>query len=139
MSQTWTVKDSNTAKFFIAYIEDQVEQGVDRVYAIQKMDRTYRQNNALHLLLRRMANDLNDAGIDYPHPLNPEFRMQWNELRVKTLLLVPYCEWMFKTEHTSHLNTEQFAELLDAFVDGVNQATGVYTPIPSQEFTNAPS
>ena len=133
MSQTWTVRDKNTADFFIAYIKDQVEQGVERVYTIQKMDRTYRQNNTLYLLVRRMANDLNDAGVDYPHPLNPEFRMQWNEVRVKELLLTPYCVWMFKTEHTSHLNTEQFAELLDAFVDGVNQATGVYTPIPSQE------
>ena len=26
MSQTWKVTDKNTAKFFIAYIEDQVEQ-----------------------------------------------------------------------------------------------------------------
>ena len=138
MSQSWTVKNKDTADFFIAYIQDQVEQGVERVYSIEKADRSYRQNNTLHLLVRRMANDLNDAGIDYPHPLNPTFRMQWNEVRVKELLLVPYCEWMFKTEHTSHLNTEQFSEL-DAFVDGVNQATGVYTPIPSQEFTNAPS
>jgi hypothetical protein len=50
MSETWTVKDSNTAKFFIAYIESQVEQRIDRVYTIQKMDRTYRQNRTLHLL-----------------------------------------------------------------------------------------
>jgi len=127
------VKNKDTADFFIAYIKDQVEQGVERVYSIQKMDRTYRQNNTLHLLFRRMASDLNDAGIDYPHPLNESFRMQWNELRVKELLFAPYCHWMFETENSSHLDTKQLSEVMEALVDGVNQSTGVYTPIPSQE------
>ena len=52
MSETWTVKNKDTAKFFVAYVESQVEQGVDRVYTIRKADRTYRQNRTLHLLFR---------------------------------------------------------------------------------------
>ena len=139
MSQTWKVTDKNTAKFFIAYIEDQVEQGIDRVYTIQKMDRTHRQNNTLHLLFRRMANDLNDAGApDIPHPFNPVFRMRWTEEKVKELLFKPYLwhlskEWDKQTENSSDCTTEQLSEVMQELVDGVNQAVGVYTPIPSQE------
>ena len=68
MGQTWTVTDKNTQDFFIAYIKDQVEQGIVRVYTIQKADRTFKQNNALHLLFTRLADGLNDAGYGIPHP-----------------------------------------------------------------------
>jgi hypothetical protein len=139
MSQTWTVKDSNTAKFFIAYIEDQVEQGVDRVYTIQKMDRTYRQNNALHLLFRNMASALNDAGFEISHPFKPDLEIPWSEHSVKDLLYRPIITSYFKVERSSLLNTEQLSESMDILVDAVNRNTGVHCPIPSQEFTNAPS
>ena len=139
MSQTWTVKDSNTAKFFIAYIEDQVEQGVDRVYTIQKMDRTYRQNNALHLLFRNMASALNDAGFEISHPFKPDLEIPWSEHSVKDLLYRPIITSYFKVERSSLLNTEQLSESMDILVDAVNRNTGVLVPIPSQEFINAPS
>ena len=139
MSETWTVKDQNTCKFFVAYVEDQAEQGIDRVYKIQKANRTWRQNNTLHLLFRRMASDLNDAGApDIPHPFNPVFRMRWTEEKVKELLFKPYLwhlskEWGKQTENSRDCTTEQLSEVMQALVDGVNQAVGVYTPIPTGE------
>ena len=139
MSQTWTVKDSNTAKFFIAYIEDQVEQGIDRVYTIQKMDRTYRQNRTIHLLFRQMATALNDAGFEISHPFKPDLEIPWSEHSVKDLLYRPIITSYFKVERSSLLNTEQLSESMDILVDAVNRNTGVHCPIPSQEFTNAPS
>ena len=83
MSETWTVKDQNTCKFFVAYVEDQAEQGIDRVYKIQKADRTWRQNNTLHLLFRRMAKGLNDAGFEIPHPFKPDLEIPYSEESVK--------------------------------------------------------
>jgi hypothetical protein len=136
MSQTWRVKDSNTAKFFIAYIEDQVEKGIDRVYTIQKMDRTYRQNNALHLLFRNMASALNDAGFEISHPFKPDLEIPWSEHSVKDLLYRPIITSYFKVERSSLLNTEQLSESMDILVDAVNRNTGVHVPIPSQEFTD---
>jgi hypothetical protein len=139
MSQTWTVKDSNTAKFFIAYIEDQVEQRIDRVYTIQKMDRTYRQNNALHLLFRNMASALNDAGFEISHPFKPDLEIPWSEHSIKELLYKPIITSYFKVERSSLLDTAQLSESMDILVDAVNRNTGVLVPIPSQEFINAPS
>jgi len=133
MGQTWRVTDQNTAKFFIAYIEDQVEQGIDRVYTIQKLDRTYRQNNALHLLFREMAKALNDAGFEISHPFKPDLEIPWSEHSVKELLYRPIITSYFKIDRSSLLDTEQLSESMTILVDAVNRNTGVYVHIPSQE------
>ena len=133
MSQTWTVKNKDTAKFFIAYIEDQVEQGIDRVYTIQKMDRTYRQNRTIHLLFRQMATALNDAGFEISHPFKPDLDIPWSEHSVKELLYRPIITSYFKVDRSSLLDTAQLSESMDILVDAVNRNTGVHVPIPSQE------
>ena len=133
MSQSWTVKNKDTAKFFIAYIENQVEQGIDRVYTIEKADRTYRQNRTLHLLFRRMAEALNEAGFEIKHPFKPDLEIPWSEHSVKDLLYRPIITSYFKVERSSLLDTAQLSESMEILVDAVNRNTGVYVPIPSQE------
>lgn len=139
--QSWVVDSKEKADLFCQHVKEQAEQGIDRVYKIQKANRTWRQNNTLHLLFRRMANDLNDAGApDIPHPFNPVFRMRWTEEKVKELLFKPYLwhlskEWGEQTENSRDCTTEQLSKVMDALVDGVNEAVGVYTPIPASPRT----
>lgn len=133
MSQTWTVRNKDTAKFFIAYVEDQLEQGIDRVYTIEKADRTYRQNRTLHLLFRRMAEALNEGGFEIAHPFKPDLEIPWSEHSVKDLLYRPIITSYFKVERSSLLDTAQLSESMDILVDAVNRNTGVYVQIPSQE------
>ena len=133
MSETWTVKDQNTCKFFVAYVEDQAEQGIDRVYKIQKADRTWKQNNTLHLLFRRMAKGLNDAGFEIPHPFKPDLEIPYSEESVKELLYKPIITMYFKVERSTDLDTEQLSESMTIVVDAVNRNTGVYVPIPTGE------
>ena len=133
MSETWTVKDQNTCKFFVAYVEDQAEQGIDRVYKIQKADRTWRQNNTLHLLFRQMAKALNDAGFEIPHPFKPDLEIPYSEESVKELLYKPIITMYFKVGRSTDLDTEQLSESMTILVDAVNRNTGVYVPIPTGE------
>ena len=133
MSQSWTVKNKDTAKFFIAYVENQLEQGIDRVYTIEKADRTYRQNRTLHLLFRRMAEALNEGGFEIAHPFKPDLEIPWSEHSVKDLLYRPIISSYFKVERSSLLDTAQLSESMDILVDAVNRNTGIYVPIPSQE------
>lgn len=133
MSQSWTVKNKDTAKFFIAYVENQLEQGIDRVYTIEKADRTYRQNRTLHLLFRRMAEALNEGGFEIAHPFKPDLEIPWSEHSVKDLLYRPIITSYFKVERSSLLDTAQLSESMDILVDAVNRNTGIYVPIPSQE------
>lgn len=133
MSETWTVRDSNTCKFFVAYVEDQAEQGIDRVYKIQKADRTWRQNNTLHLLFRQMAKALNDAGFEIPHPFKPDLEIPYSEESVKELLYKPIITMYFKVGKSTDLDTEQLSESMTILVDAVNRNTGVYVHIPTGE------
>jgi hypothetical protein len=133
MSETWTVRDQNTCKFFVAYVEDQAEQGIDRVYKIQKADRTWRQNNTLHLLFRRMAEALNDAGFEIPHPFKPDLEIPYSEESVKELLYKPIITMYFKVDRSTDLDTEQLSESMTILVDAVNRNTGVYVHIPTGE------
>lgn len=133
MSETWTVKDQNTCKFFVAYVEDQAEQGIDRVYKIQKADRTWRQNNTLHLLFRRMAEALNDAGFEIPHPFKPDLEIPYSEESVKELLYKPIITMYFKVDRSTDLDTKQLSESMTILVDAVNRNTGVYVHIPTGE------
>ena len=133
MSQSWTVKNKDTAKFFIAYVENQLEQGIDRVYTIEKADRTYRQNRTLHLLFRRMAEALNEGGFEIAHPFKPDLEIPWSEHSVKDLLYRPIITSYFKVERSSLLDTAQLSESMDILIDAVNRNTGIYVPIPSQE------
>ena len=133
MSQSWRVRDKNTADFFIAYIQDQVEQGVERVYTIEKADRTYRQNRTLHLLFRRMAEALNEGGFEISHPFKADLEIPWSEHSVKDLLYRPIITSYFKVERSSLLDTAQLSESMDILVDAVNRNTGIYVQIPSQE------
>ena len=131
MGQTWTVTDKNTQDFFVAYIKDQVEQGIVRVYTIQKADRTFKQNNALHLLFTRLADGLNDAGYGIPHPMNTEMEMPYSQESVKTLLWTPIIQSIYGTTRSSHLDTEQLSHAAEVMIDAVNLSTGVYIPFPS--------
>ena len=139
MGEAWVVKTKRQADSFNKFVLEQVETGNELTYTIQKSARTRKQNATLHLLFRRMARDLNDAGApDIPHPFNPVFRMKWTEDKVKELLFKPYLwhlskEWDKQTENSSDCTTEQLSEVMQALIDGVNQAVGVYTPIPTNE------
>lgn len=133
MSETWTVKNKDTCKFFVAYVENQAEQGIDRVYKIQKADRTWRQNNTLHLLFRQMAKALNDAGFEIPHPFKPDLEIPYSEESVKELLYKPIITMYFKVDRSSDLDTEQLSESMTILVDAVNRNTGVYVHIPTGE------
>jgi hypothetical protein len=139
VAEAWTVATKKQAEFFNKFVLEQAEAGNEITYTMQKSARTRKQNATLHLLFRRMASDLNDAGApDIPHPFNPVFRMKWTEDKVKELLFKPYLwhlskEWGKQTESSSDCTTEQLSDVMQALVDGVNQAVGVYTPIPTNE------
>lgn len=134
MSERWTVANKRQAEFFCKFIMEKAEERTELTYQLMRPARTQKQNATLHLLFRNMARDLNDAGApDIPHPFNPTFRMKWTEDKVKELLFKPYCQHLMKTEKSSDLDTKQLSEVMESLVDGVNQAVGVYTPIPQNE------
>ena len=137
--ERWLVQNKKQAEFFSKFVLEEAEAGRDRLYTLVRANRSNKQNNTLHLLLRNMATDLNEAGFEIPHPFKKGLEIPYTEHSVKELLWIPIIKAMFGETSSAQLDTAQFSEAMTTLVDAVNRNTGVYTPIPTQELTNGPS
>ncbi|MDA8620253.1 hypothetical protein N9L28_05750 [Luminiphilus sp.] len=131
--ERWLVDQKHKAEAFCKFVHKELEEGRPRFYTIVHANRTNRQNATVHLLFRRMATALNEAGFEISHPFKPELEIPWSEHSVKELLYRPIITSYFKVEQSSALDTTQISESMEILVDAVNRNTGVYVPIPSQE------
>jgi len=136
--ERWLVKDKRQAEFFNKFVLEEVEAGRERLYTLVRANRSNKQNNTLHLLLRNMARDLNEAGFEIPHPFKKGLEIPYTEHSVKELLWLPIIKAMFGETSSTQLDTAQFSEAMITLVDAVNRNTGIYVQIP-QELTNGPS
>lgn len=137
--ERWLVQSKKQAEFFNKFVLEEAEAGRDRLYTLVRANRSNKQNNTLHLLFKRMARDLNDAGFEIPHPFKKGLEIPYTQHSVKELLWLPIIEAMFGVTSSTDLNTAQFSEAMTTLVDAVNRNTGVYVPIPAQEPLNGPS
>ena len=131
--ERWLVDQKHKAEAFCKFVHKELEEGRPRFYSIVHANRTNRQNATVHLLFRRMATALNEAGFGISHPFKPDLEIPWSEHSVKELLYRPIITSYFKVEQSSALDTAQISESMEILVDAVNRNTGVYVPIPSQE------
>lgn len=137
--ERWLVGNKQQAEFFMRYVMKEAEEGREKYYTIVNANRTNKQNNTLQLLFRRMAEALNDAGFEIPHPFKPDLEIPYTESSIRELIYKPIIKAMFDADSSTTLTTTQFSEAMTTMVDAVCRNTGVNVPIPSQEFTNAPS
>lgn len=131
--ERWLVDQRHKAEAFCKFVHKELEEGRPRFYSIVHANRTNRQNATVHLLFRRMATALNEAGFEISHPFKPELEIPWSEHSVKELLYRPIITSYFKVEQSSALDTAQISESMEILVDAVNRNTGVLVNIPSQE------
>ena len=131
--ERWLVDQKHKAEAFCKFVHKELEEGRPRFYSIVHANRTNRQNATVHLLFRRMATALNEAGFEISHPFKPDLEIPWSEHSVKELLYRPIITSYFKVEQSSALDTAQISESMEILVDAVNRNTGVFVHIPSQE------
>ena len=75
----WIVDSQEKLEFFIDFVKGQFSQGSYHLYSIKPAGRTERQNNAMHLWFRQMAEKLNDAGYSNAHPFNDQVEIPFTE------------------------------------------------------------
>ena len=136
--ERWLVQNKKQAEFFNKFVFEEAEAGRERLYTLVRANRSNKQNNTLHLLLRRLAEALNEAGFEIPHPFKEGLEIPYTQHSVKELLWLPIIEAMFGVTSSTELDTAQFSEAMTTLVDAVNRNTGVYVPIPAQEPLNGP-
>lgn len=130
MGHRWIVDSKEKADFFIAFIKDQFKSGEVIAYGIKPFGRTERQNNAMHLWFRQMAEQLNDAGYSATHPFNDEIEVPFTEVLVKEMLYKPIIQAMFDKKSTATLSGSQVSQAAEVLVRWLSEKKGIYTPFP---------
>jgi len=91
----WLVDHKDKLDFFIAFITAELQSGSHHLYSIKPAGRSEKQNNAMHLWFRQIAEKLNDGGYHATHPFNNEVEVPFTEVLVRWLaehkgFLVPF-------------------------------------------------
>lgn len=131
--ERWLVQNKKQAEFFNKFVLEEAEAGRERYYTIVHANRTNKQNNTLHTLFRRMAQGLNDAGFEIPHPFKADLEIPYTEHSVKELLYRPIIHAMYGKTSSRELTTEELSKSMETLVDAVCRNTGVNIGIPVQE------
>ena len=130
MGHRWIVDGRDKADFFIKFINDQFQSGEILCYGIRKYGRTERQNNAMHLWFRQMADQLNDAGYSAKHPFNDEIEVPFTEVLVKEMLYKPIIKAMYDKKSTATLTGGQVSEAAEVLVRWLSEKKGIDVPFP---------
>lgn len=93
--------------------------------------RTTRQNKALHVLFRLLAETLNEAGLDMRKTLKPDIDIPWNDKTVKEYLWRPIQEAQLKKPSTTELTTKEIDAVFDTINKHLGQQFGLHVPFPS--------
>lgn len=102
--------------------------------SLEEQVRTERQNRAIHLWFRQIADTLNDGGLSIKEVLQ-HFRMDvpWTEKSVKSILWYTAQKRMFEKDSTAKLTTKEATRIEEVVSRFLNLECGVNIPFPSVE------
>ena len=126
----WIVDSQEKLEFFIDFVKGQFSQGSYHLYSIKPAGRTERQNNAMHLWFRQMAEKLNDAGYSNKHPFNLQVEIPFTEGLVKEMLYKPIIKAMYQKTSTTKLTGRELSEAAEVLVRWLSEKKGIYVPFP---------
>ncbi len=95
--------------------------------------RTNRQNRALHLYFKMLADVLNDAGLDMKKVLKPEIDIPWSKDTIKEYLWRPIQKAQVMKESTTQLTTKEIDLIFDTLNRHLSEKFGITEPFPSIE------
>jgi hypothetical protein len=95
--------------------------------------RTKKQNRALHLYFRLIAQRLNDAGLDMRVVLKPGIAIQWTPDMVKEYLWRKIQEIQLQKGSTTQLTTKDIDKIVVTLNSLLAEKFGIDQPFPSLE------
>ena len=131
-SHRWLVDTKDKMNFFIALITTQFDDGKKILYTIKDTTRSDRQNNAMHLWFRQIAEELNDAGYWVRHPFSDKLEIPFTEILVKETLYKPIIKAMYDKNSTGRLTPQELSNAAEVLVRWLSENKKVYVPFPQQ-------
>ena len=91
------------------------------------------QRGALHLYFRRLAEALNDAGLDARKTLKPELEIPWTEAMIKDLLWRPIQVAMTGKHSTTELDKIEPGDIYSVLDRHLGEKFGLHDKFPSED------
>jgi predicted restriction endonuclease len=99
-----------------------------------KAKRTDRQNRALHLFFRMVADELNAGGYDVQIVLKEKLGVDWTPALVKEILWKTAQRWILQKKSTTELNkSEDITKIYEHLNRHISEKFGVHIPFPHFE------
>ena len=95
--------------------------------------RTTQQNKALWLFFTKLADELNDNGLDMKKVLKPEIDIPWTKQSVHDQIWLPVQKAMTGEESTTEMNTVDPSEIYEVINRHLAEKFGVSVNWPSEE------
>jgi hypothetical protein len=130
MSHWWIVDTKEKAEFFIAFIKDQLQSNNIITYSLKEENRTQRQNSAMHLWFRQIADELNDCGCWVKHPFSESLEIPFTDVLVKEMLYKPIIKSMYQKDSTGKLTVKEVGESAEVLIKWLAENKSVYIPFP---------
>lgn len=130
MSHRWIVDSKDKLDFFVAFIKDQFQSNTILTYSIKEENRTERQNSAMHLWFRQIAEQLNDCGSWVRHPFSDTLEIPFTDVLVKEMLYKPIIKAMYNKESTGRLTVKELSEAAEVLTRWLSENKQVYIPFP---------
>lgn len=87
----------------------------------------------MHLLFRKLSEDLNFLGLDAKVILKPTYQLWWTPEMIKRDLWKPLQKVMLGKESTTELTSEEVTKVYEQLAKVIGEKHGVEIEFPNQE------
>jgi len=129
----WVVHNKHSLDMFKQHIEHLYDtKGYVTLKWKTGKTRTHKQNNALHVYCRQLAEALNDAGYDMKKTLKHETEIPWTTELVKEYLWKTIQEAVIGTDSTSSAAGEDYDKVHQVLSKHLSEKFNIYIPFPTR-------
>ena len=134
MSEEWLVNSDHTKEMFLKHVEKMYNEHkyITFTYKTGKQ-RTKKQNSALHVYFKLLADKFNDAGLDMKKVLKPEIDIPWTEKTIKEFLWRPVQKAILDKSSTTKPDRKEYTEVYEVLNRHTAEKFGISLPFPSKE------
>jgi len=129
----WIVNNKHSLEMFTKHIEHLYDtKGYVTLKWKTGRTRTHKQNNALHVYCRQLAQMLNEGGFDMKKTLKQETDIPWTGELVKEYLWKPVQEAVTGKDSTSAASGEDYDKVHQVLSKHLSEKLNVYLPFPTR-------
>lgn len=133
---SWTVNSDFALEEYIRFVKESYEKHKYVVFTWRfGKQRTLRQNSSLHLYLKQLSKELNEAGYDMKKTLKPDVDIPWDDegKMAKEHLWRPIQQILLDKESTVEPERMEYVKVYEVLNRHLSAKFGISVPWPVNE------